>query len=280
MKVPFQPNNATGFIGVLETVKPVLPFPGLVLVCFALYFFFKKTWRELDEESYQLRTEARERGELWDPRPLVALVTVAAVLMAQEYYGTRSFYEFSIKPWLKEIAAARVSLERPDPFGLSRYEDLYGHGFWVITRCGGYLLPLVVWKIAFRKDSILDMGLRTAGFFKHAKLYGLFLVVVAGAMVLVSRSPDFGTYYPFYKLSSRSYWDLLLWELMYFAQFFSLEMFFRGWMLAALRRSMGSAAIFVMGLAMAAMLVIYTVLALVTARRYDREPTGSAGAEG
>ena len=49
--------------------------------------------------------------------------------------------------------------------------------------------------------------------------------------------------------------------------------------IVALHQDM-SAAIFVMGLAMAAMLVIYTVLALVTARRYDREPTGSAGAEG
>src|SRR5690606_36639229 len=58
--------------------------------------------------------------------------------------------------------------------------------------------------------------------------------------------PDFGTYYPFYRLSSRSWFDFLAWELIYFVQFFALEFFFRGWMLAALKPSMGAAAIFVM----------------------------------
>ena len=65
-------------------------------------------------------------------------------------------------------------------------------------------------------------------------------------MLLVSRQPDFGGYYPFYKGCSRSWFDLLVWEGMYFAQFFALEMFFRGFWLGALRRSFGSGAIFAM----------------------------------
>jgi membrane protease YdiL (CAAX protease family) len=65
-------------------------------------------------------------------------------------------------------------------------------------------------------------------------------------MLLVSSQPDFGTYYPFYKLSSRSISDLLMWEAMYGAQFFALELFFRGFFLGALRRTMGSAAVFAM----------------------------------
>jgi membrane protease YdiL (CAAX protease family) len=65
-------------------------------------------------------------------------------------------------------------------------------------------------------------------------------------MLLVSRQPDFGSYYPFYKQSSRSWYDLLSWEAMYFAQFFGLEVFFRGFLLGALRRSFGSGAIFAM----------------------------------
>ena len=39
---------------------------------------------------------------------------------------------------------------------------------------------------------------------------------------------------------------LLLWELLYIAQFVTLEMFFRGFMLHGLRRSFGANAIFVM----------------------------------
>jgi membrane protease YdiL (CAAX protease family) len=37
-----------------------------------------------------------------------------------------------------------------------------------------------------------------------------------------------------------------MWEGMYFAQFFALEMFFRGWWLGVLRKSFGSGAIFAM----------------------------------
>src|SRR5260370_38659028 len=90
------------------------------------------------------------------------------------------------------------------------------------------------------------MGFRIRGFFKHAWIYGLFLAIVLPTMFVVSRQPDFGTYYPFYKTSSRSWYDFLLWEAMYFAQFFALEIFFRGFWLGALRRSFGSGAIFSM----------------------------------
>jgi membrane protease YdiL (CAAX protease family) len=90
------------------------------------------------------------------------------------------------------------------------------------------------------------MGLRARGFFTHAWIYGLFLVVVLPLMLIVSHQPDFGSYYPFYKTSSRSWFDFLAWEGMYFVQFFALEMFFRGFWLGALRRSFGSGAIFAM----------------------------------
>jgi len=88
--------------------------------------------------------------------------------------------------------------------------------------------------------------LRVQGFFKHAWIYGLFLATVLPLLLAVSRQPDFGSYYPFYKGCSRSVYDYLLWEGMYFVQFFGLEMFFRGFWLGALRRSFGSGAIFAM----------------------------------
>jgi membrane protease YdiL (CAAX protease family) len=90
------------------------------------------------------------------------------------------------------------------------------------------------------------MGFRLKGFFTHAHIYLLFLVVVLPTIFLISRQPDFATYYPFYKNSSRSWYDFLVWEAMYFAQFFALEIFFRGFWLGALRRSFGSGAIFSM----------------------------------
>jgi membrane protease YdiL (CAAX protease family) len=98
----------------------------------------------------------------------------------------------------------------------------------------------------FPQDSLLDMGLRVGGFLRHLWIYAVCMVVVVVAMAVLATQPDFLTYYPFYKNSSRSWLDFMAWESIYFLQFFGLELFFRGWMLAALRRSLGSAAIFVM----------------------------------
>jgi membrane protease YdiL (CAAX protease family) len=132
---------------------------------------------------------------------------------------------------------------------LARYDELYGYAWWVFARVFGYVVvPIVTWKILFPRDRILDMGLRVQGFLSHAWIYLLCLVVVMGALFVVAREPDFGTYYPFYKQSSRSWSDFLAWEAMYFLQFLGLEFFFRGWMLAALRRALGASAIFAMAL--------------------------------
>jgi membrane protease YdiL (CAAX protease family) len=89
-------------------------------------------------------------------------------------------------------------------------------------------------------------GLRVRGVLRHAWIYGACLLVVVPLLFVVSRSPDFANYYPFYKLCSRSWVDYLSWELLYIAQFLALEIYFRGFWLQALRRSLGSAAIFLM----------------------------------
>ena len=165
---------------------------------------------------------------------------VSMVLTLQEYYGARQYYDVAVYPLLASLDAVWHGGLKLGP-----YSELWGYGWWAGTRVFGYVLPLVLWKFFFPRDSLRDMGLRTRGFFKHAKIYGLFLATVLPAMLVVSKSPDFGNYYPFYKGSSRSYVDFGIWELMYYAQFFALELFFRGFMLRALR-SFGSGAIFAM----------------------------------
>ncbi|MBN9159822.1 MAG: CPBP family intramembrane metalloprotease [Myxococcales bacterium] len=175
-----------------------------------------------------------------DHRPFIALVLVSIILTMQEYYGGRQYFETTISPLLTSLAAKHPGMQ------LTKYEDLYGFAWWAGTRVFGYVLPFPLWKLFFPKDSLLDLGLRTKGFFDHAWIYGLFLAFVVPAMLVVAKSPDFGTYYPFYKLSTRSWFDFLVWEAMYFAQFFALEVFFRGFWLGSLRRSFGSGAIFVM----------------------------------
>jgi membrane protease YdiL (CAAX protease family) len=221
--------------------KAFLPWPVLLAMAPVVYLFFRRTWIELDREAQRERGALLEEGKV-DLRPAVAFVIAALVLTAHEYYGGRHSFEDLVRPVLvaKERAGARWL--RLDKFG-----DLYAYAWWSAARFIGYvLIPLPLWKLCFPHDKLLDLGLRVKGFRKHLWIYGLCLGVVVPCMILVARQPDFGTYYPFYKLSSRSWLDLLLWEILYFLQFFSLELFFRGWWLGAMRRSLGSGAIFAM----------------------------------
>jgi membrane protease YdiL (CAAX protease family) len=220
-------------------VKALVPVPILVALAPLVWWFFRDTWRVLDAEAAEARSLAGDRP---DYRPAVALVIVAIVLTLQEYYGGRQMYDGLLRPWLRELeAAGHPGLKT------AQYDELYSYGWWALARIIGYVfVPLPLWKLIFPRDSLLDMGLRGRGFLSHLWIYGLCLAVVIPAMLLVASQPDFGTYYPFYKGSSRSISDYLMWEAMYGAQFFALELFFRGFLLGALKRTLGSAAIFAM----------------------------------
>ncbi len=234
------PKSLGGVEGFIETWKPLLPIPSLLVLVPAVYFlFFRRTWRELDEDAQRERAQMLARGEM-DRRPVVCLVMCALILTLQEYYGGRTFFDGAIYQQLSRLDAKVGWMH------LAKFDELYGFAWWAGTRVFGYVLPFALWKLFFPKDRVLDLGLRTRGFFDHAWIYVIFLMVVVPAMLLVSRSPDFGAYYPFYKTASRSWFDFLVWEAMYFVQFFALEMFFRGFWLGALRRSFGSGAIFAM----------------------------------
>jgi membrane protease YdiL (CAAX protease family) len=173
----------------------------------------------------------------------VAFAILGLVLTIQEYYGGRHFYDTMLRPWLSTHQTGWIGRV----FNMQKYDELFGYAWWAFARCFGYVaVPLPIWKLLFPRDSILDMGLRIKGLLRHTWIYTVCLCVVVPSMLLVARQPDFGNYYPFYKLSSRSWLDFAVWESMYFAQFFALELFFRGWLLGALRKNLGSAAIFAM----------------------------------
>jgi membrane protease YdiL (CAAX protease family) len=232
-------NEPSALATFLENYKAFLVIPALVAVLTVVWLFFRNTWRELDEDAHRHRAEILSKGRM-DYRPFIAMALVAMILTMQDTYGGRPYFVAVLLPALTAFADKHAWL------GVKNYDELWSFGWWSGTRIAGYLFPFLVWKIFFRRDSLLDFGLRTRGFWDHAWIYALFLAVVLPAMLVVSHSPDFGDYYPFYKLCSRSWFDYLVWEAMYFCQFFALEMFFRGFWLGALRRSFGSGAIFSM----------------------------------
>jgi membrane protease YdiL (CAAX protease family) len=218
-------------------IKALLPLPVLAALAPVVWWFFRDTWRSLETEAALRRSEGSHNYA----RPAACLVITAVVLTLQEYYGGRSFFDRTVQPWLGELSRSHKWLK------LERYDEYYGYCWWVLARVVGYVfIPLPLWKLLFPRDRLLDMGLRVRGFFTHFWVYGMCLAIVVPVMLLIASQPDFGTYYPFYKQSSRSYSDWAMWEAIYWVQFFALELFFRGWMLAALRGSLGAAAIFVM----------------------------------
>jgi membrane protease YdiL (CAAX protease family) len=224
-------------------IKALLPVPILLALWPLVRHFFKGTWQELDEEARQARFTLPP-SEYDYRRPIACFCIVAIVLSMQEYYGGRGIYDSQLRPWLTSLEAGGWTFIQ-----MGKYDELYSYSWWVLARVIGYvLIPLPLWKLLFPKDSLLDMGLRGRGFFSHLWIYGLCLAVVVPAMLIVAKQPDFGTYYPFYKQSSRSWFDFICWEAMYFLQFFALELFFRGWFLGALRRNFGAGAIFAMAL--------------------------------
>ena len=229
-------------------LKALFPIAAYLVLAPALYLVFGRTWRELDLIAHEHQKKTLAAGG-YNLRPLVLFLITAIVLTMQEYYGGRDFYENNLRPVLHD-AEVRALVD-PRSLGrfvdLRKYSELYSYTWWCFNRVFGYTaFPLLAWKLFFWKDSLLDMGLRVKGLRSHAWIYGLCLVVVLPAVFVVSRSPDFTNYYPFYKHASRSWFDLACWEAMYFAQFFALEIFFRGFWLSGLRNTLGSGAIFAM----------------------------------
>ena len=216
-----------------QFVVSVVLLAGLAPV---IVWFFRDTWAALDAAA--LAQRQNREGRL-DPRTPATLVLGAFCLILVNYFGSLEFFQAHIAPILRRYEAAH-----PETLQVWLYEDLYWRIYWGLSRYLCYLLPLAVWPLVF-KENPLDLGLRVRGFLEHAWIYLLCLVVVIPILALVAHMGDFGTYYPMYHLASRSWLDLAVWEAVYLGQFFTLEVFFRGFWVRG-SRGLGSSAIFFM----------------------------------
>jgi uncharacterized protein len=195
---------------------------------------------------------APPEGTTVDWRPLVVLLVSAVILTLLEYWGSRAvYYEQAPKffPYADGYAFRELGVAA---FG-TKYQRLGEYVFWSGFRVAAFfVLPALV-VVLMPGERLRDYGLSTVGFFRHLWIYGVLFLIVLPAVIAVSFTTAFANHYPFYKPWQSPFFprpvewsDLIAWELMYAAQFFSLEFFFRGFMLQALKRSMGAYAIFVM----------------------------------
>jgi membrane protease YdiL (CAAX protease family) len=157
------------------------------------------------------------------------LVTVAASLALQDYYGDRTRFD----EYFPQLAH-------------HHYVELLAFAWWVGIRVAGFVLLPIVAIVAMPGERLRDYFLGVRGIGKHIWIYLALYALVAPAVVVASGTRSFALTYPFYKLANRSAFDFWAWEVMYALQFLALEFFFRGFMLKALRARFGYGAIFVM----------------------------------
>jgi len=188
----------------------------------SLWRWTRGHWRAIDADNPQPTTG-------FDVRVLIVLIVVAVSLTLQEYVGQRDTF---------------MRLWPGDPG--DRVWHLQAFAWWTGWRVGGYLVLPALVVVFMPGERLRDYYISPRGFFRRLWIYLTLLLLVSPMVIIAATTKGFQLQYPFYKWANHSVYDLVAWELMYAAQFVSLEFFFRGFMLQALRRRFGSNAIFVM----------------------------------
>ena len=173
---------------------------------------------------------------------VLACVSVCLLLM---HYGK---FADNLKDLLQYIALLK---KLPENYYL---EKLINAGVWElctslwwtsVLAIGYVVLPALLIRYYF-KERVINFGWKINDASRHWRLYLLLLSPILVFVYLVSLGKEFVNHYPFYSLTSRSWFDFITWELLYLAQFVCLEFFFRGFMLNALRPAIGANAVWVM----------------------------------
>lgn len=127
--------------------------------------------------------------------------------------------------------------------------NLISLAWWVgVVSVFYFVIPVFVIRWRWR-ESIENYGLLLRvepGFWRIYLSIAAFMLPL---VYLMSLTEGFAAKYPFFKIYNGEPYigsTLVAWELLYFVQFFGLEFFFRGFLVHALKRSLGMYSIFVM----------------------------------
>jgi membrane protease YdiL (CAAX protease family) len=207
--------------------------------------FFREPLRRVEAESRAFL--ASEAGRRPDRKVILILVSAALCLTAQRFVAMQDGVA-DIAAWLDASGppelARRFRLLMWDAEGA----QLNRLAWWAAVSLLTYVaVPGLIVRLVF-KERLRDYGVKVGGVFADAWVYGLMMAVAWPAIFLASNSEHFQATYPFYHLASGEGAgpNLLCWELLYAAQFFGVEFFFRGYLVHGLKYRFGAYAIFVM----------------------------------
>ncbi len=196
--------------------------------CVELFSFLQNNpeHNENTEETAISGIAARFRGDLasLDKRALFALIYAAAGLTAINFLKEPNTLEWLTRGTpFAEVGRSAVH---------SEHSNLANLAWWVFVSVFFYFAVPAVWVKFVQKRPLREIGLAL-----NLEPY------------LMSLTPGFAAKYPFLKVFDGSPYlsmTLLCWEIIYFAQFFGLEFFFRGFLVHSLKPTLGAYSILAM----------------------------------
>ncbi len=191
---------------------------------------FLQVFKDIDEREFDADDQSRSRIP-------IALTVAGVCLLLVHYLKFDDVFLYVLELYGRDAAIK----------SLGEYRELSCHLWWSFMHLIAFLvIPLVTIKWIL-KDSFSHYHLGWGDVHKHWLGYLALLSPIMIFIILVTVfRDDFSQHYPFYSHAGRSVFDFVAWELSYIIQFIALEFFFRGFLLGACKRQLGSNAIFVM----------------------------------
>ncbi len=206
----------------------------------------KRWWTEFWDAVGVVEDESRDAQAARDPRKLdwatLGVVSLGCIsLSILEYYGSSSDYKL-LEPVVRLFTDDAKDFMRAT-FRTGDRQELYRLTYWSLsTFCFYFLVPAIFVKV-FLREKLSDYGLRVKGIMSHAWIYVALYLLVIPFVVAVAFTEPFQRTYPFYDNAHLSLTDFFVWEALYTLQFFSLEFFFRGFLIHGTRARFGYYAI-------------------------------------
>lgn len=176
-----------------------------------------------------------------DRRAVFALVYAAFALTCITYLKEPNvlFVLLSKTPlnWIGEEALYPLS------------NNIYSLLWWVAVSVFFYFVVPAFFVKFVQKRKLSEIGLAAKVEPQFLKLLGLCIAVMLPIVYLMSLTTSFASKYPFFQVYNGDPYissTFLLWEAVYFLQFFGLEFFFRGFLVHSLKPSLGVYSILVM----------------------------------
>ena len=131
----------------------------------------------------------------------------------------------------------------------SASNNLYGLIWWVAISMTFYFVIPALWVKFVQKRPLSEIGVAARIEPGFLKLLALCIVIMLPLVYWMSLTNGFSSKYPFLHVYNGDPYlstTLLIWELVYFFQFFGLEFFFRGFLVHSMKPAIGAYSILAM----------------------------------